>query len=283
METAVPSRVLMSAIAVVLIASCAGSDPAESPGEGDGAATSPAGSWVLVGADPTFEVPDDARVTLEVIAEGDAWQAGGTAACNSYGGTLVTDGGSWRVDGWAVTEMACDEPRMAAERAYLDALVAVDTWARPTRDELVLSGPGIELRFDALPPAPTASLTDTTWLLDGLVAGTGPDAAVASPVAGADPAMLRLEADGGVEASTGCRTFTGEWTVAGDEILLTTFGVRDDSPNVAADGTTTCDEALVAQESHVLSVLGDGFRVEADGSRLTLISRDGLALNYRAG
>lgn len=74
---------------------------------------------------------------------------------------------------------------------------------------------------------------------------------------------------------------SGEWVETGDEVLLTTFGVRGDSPNVASDGTTTCDEAVIEQDQ-VLSVLGDGFRAEVDGQHLTLTSRDGLGLTYRA-
>ncbi len=275
-----PIRLLWTVVAVLLLVACGdGSGPPA--GEGDGTDT-PAGSWVLVDATPTIEVPADARVTLEVEAEGDAWQIGGTAACNSYGGTVVTDGSAWQGQGYSQTEMGCEEPRMSIERAYLDALQAIHTWTRPSADELVLTGPDVELRFEELPPVPTAALTATTWVLDGLVSGAGPEASVASTVAGADEATLHLDPDGTVDASTGCRTFVGEWTQSGDEVLLTTFGVRDDSPNVAADGTTTCDDAVVDQEDHVLSVLGDGFRAEIDGQRLTLTSRDGLGLVYRA-
>lgn len=276
------TRSLLGAIAALLLAACGSADPAGPVVEGDGSTADPAGAWVLVAAQPTIDIPDGARVTLEVAADGAAWQVGGTSACNSYGGTVVTDGSSWRGEGYAATEMACEEPRMAAERAYLDALIRVDTWTRPSPDELVLSGPDVELRFEALPPVPTAELTATRWVLDGLLMGTGPDAAVASTVAGAAEATLYLDPDGTLAATTGCRSFSGEWIETGDEILLTTFGVRDDSPNVAADGTTTCDEAVVSQEDQVLSVLGDGFRVEIDGPRLTVISRDGLGLQYRA-
>lgn len=281
--TTVPTRLLLTATAALLLAACGGgAGPTAPVVEGDGATTDPAGSWVLVDAQPAIEVPADARVTLEVVAEDAAWQVGGTAACNSYGGTVVTDGSTWRGQGYGATEMGCEEPRMAAERAYLHALDAVDTWSRPSTDELVLTAPDLELRFEALPPVPTAELTATTWVLDGLVTDTEPDASASSTVAGADEATLRLEPDGTVDASTGCRTFSGEWTETGDEILLTTFGQRDDSPNVAADGTTTCDEAVVDQEDQVLSVLGDGFRAEIDGQHLTLVSRDGLGLTYRA-
>ncbi|MEX1178473.1 MAG: META domain-containing protein [Nitriliruptor sp.] len=146
----------------------------------------------------------------------------------------------------------------------------------------MLTGPEVRLEYSSLPPVPTAELTATTWVLDGLVTGTGPDASFSSAATGADEATLQLAPDGTVEASTGCRTFTGEWVGTGDEVMLTTFGQRDDSPNVAEDGTTSCDEAVVAQEDQVLSVLGDGFRAEVDGQQLTLTSRDGLGLVYRA-
>lgn len=277
-----PTRLLLIAVAVMLLAACGDATNPAAPAEDDGTAADPAGSWVLVDAQPTIEVPAGARVTLQVAREGDGWQVGGTAACNSYGGAVDIEGSAWRARGYAGTDMACEEPRMAAERAYLDALAGVEEWARPSAGELVLTGPEVTLRFEELPPVPTADLTATTWVLDGLVTGTGPDASVSSPVAGADEATLRLEPGGAVDASTGCRTFSGEWTEAGDEVLLTTFGQRDDSPNVAADGTTTCDEAVVAQEHHVLSVLGDGFRAAVEGQRLTLVSRDGLGLSYRA-
>jgi heat shock protein HslJ len=275
------SRALLSIIAVVfLLASCGGA------GSGapmiDGEAADPSGSWTLAGAEPTIDIPGDARVTLEVVPDGDDWEVGGVAACNSYSGSVSTEGSTWRTEGYGATEMGCEEPLMSIEQTYLAALTTVDAWTRTSADELVLTGPGIELRFEVLPPVPTAELTATTWVLDGLVSGTGPDAAVSSIVADADQASLRLAPDGTMEASTGCRTFAGEWIESGDEVLLTTFGMRDDSPNVAADGTTTCDESVVAQEDHVLSVLGDGFRAVIDGQRLTLTSRDGLGLSYRA-
>jgi heat shock protein HslJ len=277
------------ALVMLAVAACGGTATQGGTAEGDGdtgATTSdqgdPAGAWVLVDADPPIDVPADARVTLEVEPDGDDWQVGGTAACNSYGGTVRIDGAGWEGTGFGQTGMACDEPRMATERAYLDALATIDTWERPTADELLLRGPTVELRFDALPPVPLAALTGTTWVLDTLLTGVGPDATVSSTAPGAEEATLHLSPGGTLAASTGCRTFDGEWSEAGDELLFTTFGQTDDSPNVANDGTTTCEPAVVAQEDHVLSVLGDGFRAEVDGQQLTLIGRDGLGLRYVA-
>lgn len=276
-----PGKLLMASVASALVLTACGGEPGAPVVEVEGT-TDPAGAWVLTDADPAIDVPAGSRVTLEVVADGDTWEAGGTSACNSYGGRVVIDGERWHGEGYAGTDMACEEPRMAAEQAYLDALMRIDTWARPSDDQLVLTGPDLQLRFEALPPVPLAALTDTTWVLEGLVEGAGPDATVTSTAAGAEEATLVLHAAGTVDASTGCRTFTGEWVETGDEILLSTFGQRDDSPNVAADGTTTCEQDVVRQEDHVLSVLGDGFRAEIDGEQLTLVSRDGLALTYRA-
>jgi len=274
---------LLGTLAGLVLTACAGAaDPTAPPVDDGGTAASPAGAWVLADSQPTIGVPPDARVTLSVDPDGDAWQVGGTSACNSYGGTVVTDGDRWRAEDYGMTEMACEEPWMAAEQAYLDALLAVDAWERPSADELVLTGPGVELRFAAPAPVPTAGLTGTRWVLDALLFGAGTDATVSSTVADAEEATLNLDADGTVTASTGCRTFSGEWIETGDEVLLTTFGERDDSPNVAVDGTTICPPAVVAQEDHVLSVLGDGFRAEVEGTRLTLTSGDGLGLTYRA-
>jgi hypothetical protein len=52
-------------------------------------------------------------------------------------------------------------------------------------------------------------------------------------------ATLVLDPDGRLAASTGCRAFDGEWVETGDELLFTTFGQTDDSPDVAADGSTS--------------------------------------------
>ncbi|HUH16180.1 MAG TPA: META domain-containing protein, partial [Gaiellaceae bacterium] len=79
-----------------------------------------------------------------------------TAACNSYGGPVEIEGDRIVLGGLAVTEMACEPPRvMAAEAAYLDALGVTDTIRREGR-MLVLTGPSAELRFEPLQPVDQA-------------------------------------------------------------------------------------------------------------------------------
>jgi heat shock protein HslJ len=282
---------LAVAATTLVLAACGGGDGTSGDdGETAGGEDGPAGQWVLtdgVGPEGAVTVPDQTDVTLLVeVADGGTASIGGLAACNSYGGEVTLDGiragtGSWTGGTYAVTEMLCvDEAVMAAERSYLAALEGVTAWTRAD-DGLTLTGDGIELAFRAVPPAPTEELVDTTWVLDGLVTGRGEDAAVASPVRSDEPALLRLAADGSLTASTGCRSFEGEWIASGAQVVFPSFGQTPDSPNVGADGTPTCDDALRSQEDHVLSVLGDGFVPTIEGDRLTLTSGS-LGLVYVA-
>lgn len=111
-------------------------------------AAGPDGSWVLVsGSGPDGHVPilDSHPITLQV--DGDEW--GGTAACNSYGGTVEVDGRDVRIVELWQTEMACDPPEvMESEASYLRALHAIDTVA-PDEDGLTLTGPdGVRLVYE---------------------------------------------------------------------------------------------------------------------------------------
>jgi heat shock protein HslJ len=223
-------------------------------------------TWVLAegGVDGRpIVVPERARITLRPTEEG----IGGVAACNSYSGEMSVRGSSVTIGVLARTMMACiPASLMEAEAAYLGALERVTTGARDG-DVLVLTGPGIELRFTLEPPVETAELTGTVWLLDGLVAGD----AVSSTTTGAEPATLLLRDDGTLEGSTGCRSLTGRWRTDGDSIVV---------PELAADGD--CPQMLAPQDGHVVEVVGDRFRAEVDGQRLTLTSAGGRGLVYRA-
>lgn len=91
---------------------------------------------------------DDHPITLTINGS----QIGGSAACNSYGGRIVAGAGGLRIDSLSQTEMACEEPAMAAEFAYMTAIGLVREIVRDG-DKLVARGEGVELTFDALPPS----------------------------------------------------------------------------------------------------------------------------------
>lgn len=269
------TTVLGLAAVTVLAAACGGSSqPGGTIDDGAPGDDAPVGAWELREADPPIDVPPEARITLTVAEDGDRLQAGGTAACNSYGGVLQAAGGSWELEALSWTEMGCDEPRMTAEAAYLDALQRIDAWARDG-DTLRLTGAGVTLTFAELPEVEPSALTGTTWVLDGTISGSGDDAAVSSVATGVDPAELRLDEDGTFTLFSGCRDFAGEWTTSGDEVLFPSWGQTEDARGVAPDGGLDCGDAAAEQERAVLEVVEGGFVPEVDGDRLTL--RQGAA------
>lgn len=250
------ARHLALILPLLTVAACGGGEPAGGPFD-------PTGAWELVSGESDgtpLPLVDGFRITL--IVEGG--QAGGTAACNSYGGEIALDGSSFALGQIARTEMYCfPDEVMESEAAYLDALARVDSGARDG-DALTLTGPGVELAFTALPPVPTSDLTGTVWELDALVDGD----AVSS--VGGGPATLELTGDGRMAGSTGCRTFTGEWVARGDEIQVTSLAMEGE-----------CAPGLEAQDGHVIGVLSR-FTATVDGGTLTLASGGGQGLVYRA-
>ena len=118
-------------MAAVLLAACGGA-----AGPGSTTAT-PDGDWTLQsGTSGGAEIPiiDGHDITLTI--DGDDW--GGTAACNSYGGTVAVDGSQISVAEVVQTEMACPEDGvMESEAQYLDAFRQVRSF-EVADDQLVL-------------------------------------------------------------------------------------------------------------------------------------------------
>jgi heat shock protein HslJ len=242
----------LAVLALVLI-SCLGSDFADSL----------QGSWQLESG-----VVEGEQITLisshPITIDFTEGNVSGTASCNRFAGTYDLSGSSIDFGDLAMTEMACfPEETMQAEALFARALPLV---AKVAIDgELILSGDGVELVFAALEPVPEAELTNTVWVLDSLMSGD----AVSS--ASGERATLELFTDGSVLGGTGCRLLTGQYTITGSEVLFN---------ELTAQGE--CDTPLVEQDDHVVTVLGDGFRVEIDGERLTLWAAGDLGLSYHA-
>nr|MBA2599931.1 META domain-containing protein [Actinomycetota bacterium] len=261
--TALSARAGLIALCVIAIA-CG---EAGQPSRGGPTSSIPyAGTWRLTdGRGPDGEVPlgKGYRITLDISDR----KAGGTAACNIYGGDLDINGDYFSLKGGLVmTEMACDPQAMDSEAAYVDALAAVDTIAWEG-NSLTLTGPDAELHFEGLSPPPIAQLTDTIWRLDSLIEGTGPEGTAVS----AAPARLILRGDGELSGSTGCREFEGEWLRRGDEILFTRFTTEGD-----------CPPDLEEQDNYIVGVLGDGFTAEIEEQSLMVFGKAELGLHYVA-
>jgi heat shock protein HslJ len=260
-------RATAAILFVLLLAACA----RFAPGAGGSASPTPGGgrpdvigAWVMTTGTADGEpisVPDNYRVTLTFTDDDEV----GGQACNHYGGTYdLRDDGTISFSAMSMTEMACEEPMMTVEAAYHAALAAV-TRAERSGDVLTLSGDGAELVFELLPPVPDAALQNTRWSLESLISGD----AVSSVI---DGGWLKLNADGTLGGSTGCRDFDGSYVVTGDTVAITDLSTTDQA----------CEADLEAQDRHVIEVIEGGFMVAIDGDRLTLTLVDGNGLDYRA-
>ncbi len=246
----------------LLLAACGAGQSPTAPAPTDGPVT---GDWVLVGG--TIDgvdapVLDDHRITLSITGS----TIGGVSACNHYGGEITMEGDGLHLVNLSQTDMGCPEPAMSAESGYLAALARVRHMERDG-DGLIASGGGIELRFGALEAPATSELIDTRWVLDTLLVGD----VAAAPMG--EPATLELRSDGTFGGSTGCRRFSGDWIERGDQIVAPSWGMDE----------TECSLDLSHQDSHVVSVIGDGFIPSVEGDLLTLMDPGGVGLVYRSG
>ncbi len=141
------SRLLAAAFAaiVVLVAACGGASVPSVPSVPP-VALEPGGEWLLTAGTvdgQQLTLVADAPVTF--VVEGS--NVSGRSACNQYFGQFALVDGHVSLSGLGGTEMACEEPIMTLEGAYLAGLAKIDA-ARMDGDALVLTGPGTELRFE---------------------------------------------------------------------------------------------------------------------------------------
>lgn len=246
---------------LVMLAGCGPGAPADPAGQEPATDAALEGTeWVLVDGVPIVE---GYPITLR-FQDG---QAGGTAACNSYGGAVEVTGDTIAIGDIAATEMACPDPGVHdSESAYLEALRGVERYEHPD-GQLVLTGGGNELRFDAAAAVEDAALTGVEWQLESLLTGTGPEGTASSTMA---DATLRLANDGTFSASDGCNDLNGRWAQEGDVLRLSEVVTTD----------LACP-TLEEHADHVRQVLLAEPTVALDGRRLTLTAGD-RALDYRA-
>ena len=140
------SRPVIAALAALFVfAACGGASVTTTPSEPP-TVVHPNGEWQLIEGSvdgQTLTVPPDVPVTLVVEGSG----VSGRSGCNQYFGEFTLVDGRVTLGGLGGTEMACEEPIMALEAAYLGGLAKVDS-ARMDGETLVLTGPAVELRFE---------------------------------------------------------------------------------------------------------------------------------------
>ena len=146
-------RVARATLAATLLVSLAGVASAQSPAASPAAPTLVGTEWHLVstGSGGTqTPVPAGVTATLQI----DGTLAGGTGGCNRYMAQVTSSDTALSFGDIASTMMACPEPQMSFETAYLAALgtVTAYTIADQTLNLLDASGNAV-LVYQAAPPA----------------------------------------------------------------------------------------------------------------------------------
>lgn len=231
------------------------------------------GDWVLASGHLDGEeiaLVDGWNVTMSI--DGD--RIGGTAACNSFGGTVaVRDelglGGPFVVGELSWTEMGCEPEVMELEQQFLAALGRVDSYELADTLSLAETGVGTGLQFERVEPVADTELVGVTWRLDTLITG---DAASNSP--GMDDAFIEFHDDGTLAGSTSCRRLEGEWVLQGATVQVPTLAAIDD-PTVGV-----CAPESEALDGAIIAVVESGMTVEIVGNRLTLTAPGGDGLSF---
>lgn len=224
-------------------------------------------TWILRDASIASlvgEVPSQARVDI-TFEDG---EVGGRAACNIYGGDFQLDGATITIGALSMTEMACEEPLMALESAYLAVLAHVRGYS-VSDGSLTLTGEEMDdLTFEAEEPVEPLPLTGTNWILESIASGD----AVSSTVAGTE-ATLALASDGTASGNASCNRFTATYEVGEGypDVQTLVFGP-------IATTKMACEPDVDAQERVYLEGLEKAGRYLIDGERLSLFDDDGNLL-----
>jgi len=195
-------------------------------------------TWQLTSPGAPAGDAKDARGAPPTVRFADG-RASGFSGCNRFTGGYTRDGDTITVGRLAGTMMACPEPRMTAEKTFLDGLSGAHRVAI-AGDRLTLTpATGQPLVFQAEPP-PT--LEGVTWTVTGFNNGRQ---AVVSPRTGTT-VTLSFE-NGKVTGTTGCNTFRAPYTSDGNRLSI----------GAATTTRKLCPaEGVMEQERQFLAALG---------------------------
>lgn len=183
------------------------------------------------------------------------------AGCNIIGGNLVIDGDTLRFSGAQMTEMACDEPRMAQDDWLVTFLSSSPTFVLNGNDLALTSGTTVVTLLDREIAQPDQPLAGPTWGLASFIDGD-----VASSVPAGISAAFTFADDGTFSANFGCNSGGGKYAIAGDTITFSDVVMTK----------MACGGAAGQVESAVLTVIGAEGPIQfaIDAGSLTLMAGD---------
>ncbi len=215
-------------------------------------------TWRLIALESPsagLELIGEPAITLKLTAD----SAGGSGGCNTYRSVPIYREESISFGQIISTQMACAEPVMALERAYLEALSAVQSYRMVNGQLVLLYGAGGRLIFDRVP-----TFAESQWRLSAYGA---PNALI--PAAG--EVTLHF-AEGRAGGSTGCNQYSTSFAARGDSlsfsVLITT---RRACPSAA----------LSSQEQAFIKALERVTHYSEQGDELTLHYDAGKRLIFK--
>ncbi len=187
-----------------------------------------------------------------------------SAGCNTGGGDYTVEGGRLLVDAIAMTEMACDDDKMAQDD-WLLALLGQHPAISLNGDRLTLRTANVTLELqDREIVDPDRPLVATVWRGTTIIDGQS-----ASNLPGLGNVQLVFDTDGSVALATGCNTGGATYRVDGSTIVFGPLTLTE----------IACDEPLATIEAHVVAVLSGDATFTIEASSLTLMHGDvGLGL-----
>jgi heat shock protein HslJ len=226
-------------------------------------------TWTLVSygpADAPVAVLPNAPITLTFSAEG----ISGSAGCNQYFGGFEFDQSAITFSAIGSTMMACEQPIMDQETAYLGALQSATAY-QITDGQLQITYNGGVLTFTAAGGTAPGSdgtegasgageLDGVTWTL----VSYGPADA---PVAVLPNAPITLVfSEGGVSGSAGCNQYFG------------TFDFDDSAITISGVGSTmmACEQPVMDQETAYLSALQSATAYQVTDGQLQITYNGGV-------
>lgn len=207
----------------------------------------------------TALVPEE-RIELSF----DAGEIRVSDGCNGLGGQYLIADGRLEVTGDIPrTEIGCP-PEYLAQETFLDEAIRSDPQISWDEEELTISSDDADLHFlDRDIALPDRELVDTTWVVEEVITGTGPEASV-SPVQG--ETEVRFEEDGTFSFQL-CNSGQGDYSVEGDVIRFTNV---ISTQMACADSRGDAEDALTAMID-----TSDGAEVTIDGDRLSITGPGG--------
>jgi heat shock protein HslJ len=205
---------------------------------------------------PGQALPSDQGANA-VTVNFNAGQVHGFSGCNQFTGSYNLEGDRLVLGPLGATMMACAEPAMSVETAFLKSFAGALQDAL-TGDDLTLTPEGGgALRFARAAPA---RLEGVEWEVTGYNNGRQ---AVVSPMT--DTRLTLTFGDGRVSGSSGCNRFEAAFTVEDHALTIQPL----------ATTRMACDDAVMSQEQEFLRALQSATTWQIDRGMLDIHRADG--------